>query len=77
MIFRGIFAYFENWIRPFERRDDLQPPRKLAAFVWFYVRQAPMPFVAMLAQSRRQPSGSSGASSTFSTRWSGRTAGRA
>ena len=49
MIFRGIFAYFENWIRPFERRDDLQPPRKLAAFVWFYVRQAPMPFVAMLA----------------------------
>ena len=45
---RSIFRFFENWIQPFERRDDVKPPQGLAAFVWFYVRQAKAPFLAML-----------------------------
>ncbi|MDX3926892.1 MAG: ABC transporter ATP-binding protein [Shinella sp.] len=48
MLFRPIIALFENWIQPFGRRDDLRPPRGLVAFVWFYVRQAKAPFIAML-----------------------------
>lgn len=48
MVLRAIFSYFENWIRPFARADDLRPPSGLIAFTWFYVRQAPGPFVAML-----------------------------
>ncbi|MFC3075288.1 ABC transporter ATP-binding protein [Shinella pollutisoli] len=48
MIFRPLFSWFENWIQPFARRDDLRPPRGLLSFVWFYVRQAKMPFVALL-----------------------------
>jgi hypothetical protein len=45
---RSVVRYFENWIRPFEQRDDLNPPAGLAAFIWFYVRQAKLPFLAML-----------------------------
>jgi len=45
---KSIFRAFETWIRPFDRHDDLQPPEGLAAFVWFYVRQAKAPFLAML-----------------------------
>ena len=48
MILRAIFSYFENWIKPFARSDDLRPPSSLTGFTWFYVRQAPGPFVAML-----------------------------
>ncbi|QRM56292.1 ABC transporter ATP-binding protein [Sinorhizobium sp. BG8] len=48
MALRALFSYFENWIRPFARQDDLQPPPGLLAFIWFYVRQAKAPFVAML-----------------------------
>jgi ATP-binding cassette subfamily B multidrug efflux pump len=44
----AIFRYFENWIQPFERQDDLNPPAGLSAFIWFYVRQAKAPFLAML-----------------------------
>ncbi len=43
-----IFRLFENWIQPFERQDDVKPPPGLVAFVWFYVRQAKAPFLAML-----------------------------
>ncbi|WP_390624904.1 ABC transporter ATP-binding protein [Pseudorhizobium xiangyangii] len=45
---KAIVRYFENWIQPFERRDDINPPAGLSAFIWFYVRQAKAPFVAML-----------------------------
>ena len=45
---KSVVRYFENWIKPFERRDDLNPPAGLAAFIWFYVRQAKLPFLAML-----------------------------
>ena len=48
MVLRAIFSYFENWIRPFARSEDLRPPASLTGFTWFYVRQAPGPFVAML-----------------------------
>lgn len=48
MLLRAIFSYFENWIKPFARTEDLRPPATLLGFVWFYVRQAPGPFVAML-----------------------------
>ena len=48
MILRPLFSYFENWIRPFEPREQLQPPEKLVAFIWFYIRQAKAPFLAML-----------------------------
>ena len=45
---RATFRIFENWIQPFARHDDLKPPEGLVAFVWFYVRQAKLPFLAML-----------------------------
>lgn len=48
MVLRALFSYFENWIRPFARTEDLRPPSGLIGFTWFYVRQAPGPFVAML-----------------------------
>jgi ATP-binding cassette subfamily B multidrug efflux pump len=48
MILRAIFSTFENWIKPFARQDDLRPPSGLLPFVWFYVRQAKAPFVALL-----------------------------
>ncbi|WP_275782898.1 ABC transporter ATP-binding protein [Pararhizobium gei] len=48
MILRRLFIAFENWIQPFAARDGLQPPRGLLSYVWFYIRQAKAPFVAML-----------------------------
>ncbi|MCJ8519367.1 ATP-binding cassette subfamily B multidrug efflux pump [Pseudorhizobium tarimense] len=45
---RATFRAFENWIQPFDRRDDVKPPQGLVSFVWFYVRQAKAPFLAML-----------------------------
>ena len=47
MIFRSVARLFENWISPFARTDDLRPPSGTWAFVWFYVRQAKLPFVMM------------------------------
>ncbi|WP_075288932.1 ABC transporter ATP-binding protein [Pararhizobium arenae] len=48
MILRPLFSFFENWIRPFEPKENLQPPEKLVSFIWFYIRQAKAPFFAML-----------------------------
>ena len=48
MLIRSIFRLFETWIDPFRPRDDLQPPRTTARFIWFYIGQAKWPFVAML-----------------------------
>ncbi|MDQ0320546.1 ATP-binding cassette subfamily B multidrug efflux pump [Pararhizobium capsulatum DSM 1112] len=48
MLLRSLFAYFENWIRPFEPKEKLQPPEKLVPFIWFYISQAKAPFIAML-----------------------------
>ncbi len=48
MIITRVFHYFENWIEPFARKDDLRPPESTFAFIWFYLRQAKAPFFAML-----------------------------
>ena len=47
-MFKLVFRAFENWIKPFERQEDLKPPSGIVGFVWFYVRQAKLPFFAML-----------------------------
>jgi ATP-binding cassette subfamily B multidrug efflux pump len=44
----SVFRSFENWIKPFARREDLKPPEGVFAFIWFYVAQAKAPFLAML-----------------------------
>ncbi|WP_440411571.1 ABC transporter ATP-binding protein [Neorhizobium petrolearium] len=43
-----LFRTFENWIKPFDRRDDLKPPENVFAFIWFYISQAKAPFLVML-----------------------------
>lgn len=48
MVITRIFEYFENWIKPFARKDDLRPPESTFAFIWFYISQAKAPFFAML-----------------------------
>lgn len=48
MFLRALFAFFENWIQPFAARGGLQPPERLIPYVWFYIRQAKTPFIAML-----------------------------
>ena len=48
MVITRIFEFFENWIKPFARKDDLRPPEKTSGFIWFYVSQAKAPFLAML-----------------------------
>ena len=48
MVITRIFEFFENWIRPFARKDDLRPPENTFAFIWFYISQAKAPFFAML-----------------------------
>ncbi len=48
MLLNALFSYFETWIRPFEPQADLRPPERLVPFVWFYIRQAKAPFIAML-----------------------------
>ncbi|CAN7409596.1 ABC transporter ATP-binding protein [Neorhizobium tomejilense] len=45
---KTVFRTFESFIKPFARRDDLKPPVGLVGFIWFYVRQAKLPFFAML-----------------------------
>jgi ATP-binding cassette, subfamily B, multidrug efflux pump len=44
----ALFRFFETRIQPFARSRDLRPPKTTTAFIWFYVRQAKTPFVAML-----------------------------
>lgn len=46
-MFQSVARLFENWIDPFSRSDNLRPPEKTWAFVWFYVRQAKMAFLLM------------------------------
>ncbi len=48
MAITQIFRYFETRIRPFAEKGDLRPPQGTLAFIWFYVRQAKTPFLAML-----------------------------
>ncbi|WP_173088433.1 ABC transporter ATP-binding protein [Devosia sp. 1635] len=39
---------FESWIDPFRAPTTLQPPRTGPQFFWHYVRQAKLPFLALL-----------------------------
>ncbi|OLP59849.1 multidrug ABC transporter ATP-binding protein [Xaviernesmea oryzae] len=48
MLLDRLFTRFENWVQPYAPRAALQPPGNTAGFVWFYIRQAKAPFVAML-----------------------------
>ncbi|MDO1582317.1 ABC transporter ATP-binding protein [Rhizobium oryzicola] len=48
MIFSAIAHRFETFLDPFGRKDDLRPPAGTIPFIWFYVRQAKAPFLAML-----------------------------
>ncbi len=48
MIFSSIARRFETWLDPFAYKDNLRPPSGTTAFIWFYIRQAKSPFVAML-----------------------------
>lgn len=41
-------ARFESFVDPFGKTGDLQPPRPVLAFFWFYIRQAKLPFLALL-----------------------------
>ncbi len=47
-IFDPVFRLFESWIDPFKSQDTYQPPNRLLAYVWFYVRQAKWPFFALM-----------------------------
>jgi ATP-binding cassette, subfamily B, multidrug efflux pump len=47
MIIRAVLRLFESWIHPFGEAADLRPPSKAWDFVWFYVRQAKLAFIAM------------------------------
>lgn len=44
----SVLRYFEHWIKPYAPRDNLQPPDSVAGFIWFYLKQAKTPFVAVL-----------------------------
>ena len=48
MVLTKIFNIFENWVDPYGRKGDLTPPENVWAFIWFYVSQAKLPFLAML-----------------------------
>ncbi len=48
MAITQFFRFFETRIRPLAEKGDLRPPEGTIAFIWFYVRQAKTPFLAML-----------------------------
>ncbi|WP_417580501.1 ABC transporter ATP-binding protein [Pelagibacterium sp.] len=43
-----ISKIFETWIKPFEHEGDIQPPDTIWAFLWYYIRQAKAPYLAVL-----------------------------
>jgi ATP-binding cassette subfamily B multidrug efflux pump len=49
MVFRRLAHFFESWIDPFRPRSSYQPPKSVGSFLWYYVSQARLPFLAMLA----------------------------
>lgn len=48
MILSSVLRIFENYIKPYALRVNLQPPETVAGFIWFYLRQAKLPFIAVL-----------------------------
>jgi ATP-binding cassette subfamily B multidrug efflux pump len=47
-IFSGVLSFFEQWVEPFAPKAKLQPPDTVTGFIWFYLRQAKLPFIAVL-----------------------------
>lgn len=47
-LFEPLLTRLESWIDPFKPRHSYEPPNRLLAYVWFYVRQAKWAFAAML-----------------------------
>ncbi|MGH6763451.1 MAG: ABC transporter ATP-binding protein [Phyllobacterium sp.] len=45
---KAIFRLFENWINAYARPPSDSPPNRAFAFIWYYVGQAKMAFLAML-----------------------------
>jgi ATP-binding cassette subfamily B multidrug efflux pump len=48
MLISSVLRLFETYIKPYAPRASLQPPDSLTGFIWFYLRQAKAPFVAVL-----------------------------
>ena len=48
MTLRAVYRWFENWVDPFQEPKSLQPPATVLGFLWHYVGQAKLAFVAML-----------------------------
>ncbi|MDB5472822.1 MAG: multidrug transporter ATP-binding protein [Devosia sp.] len=47
-LFSPLHKTFESWLDPFRPTADLQPPISGPRFFWHYVRQAKLPFLALL-----------------------------
>jgi ATP-binding cassette subfamily B multidrug efflux pump len=47
-ILSGVLSFFEQWVKPFAPKAHLQPPDTVTGFIWFYLRQAKLPFIAVL-----------------------------
>lgn len=47
-LFEPLLTRLEGWIDPFKPRHSYEPPNRLLAYVWFYVRQAKWAFFALL-----------------------------
>ena len=48
MMLRAVYRWFEDWVDPFQEPRSLQPPTTVLGFLWHYVGQAKLAFVAML-----------------------------
>lgn len=46
--FKNIAELFEAWIDPLATTNDLRPPGNIKGFFWHYLRQAKLPFLAVL-----------------------------
>jgi ATP-binding cassette subfamily B multidrug efflux pump len=47
-VLRPVYRAFESWVDPFREPQDLRPPATAAGFIWHYVSQAKLAFLAML-----------------------------
>jgi ATP-binding cassette subfamily B multidrug efflux pump len=43
-----IHRFFETWVDPFRRVDELRPPLLTLRFFWFYISQAKLAFLALV-----------------------------
>ncbi|RCS25560.1 ABC transporter ATP-binding protein [Phyllobacterium salinisoli] len=45
---KAIYSFFERWVDPFRKIDDLRPPGTTVRFLWHYARQARGPLALAL-----------------------------